>query len=256
MHYKISFTYIIYLTKYNFTHMKKLIILLAFSAFLLSGCDVLQQLPTGVLTGTGAYTEGEAASAIKEALGQGTGKAVTRLNTVDGFFKDALYKILLPPEAKKIENTLRTLGFNNLVDKAILQINRGAEDAAGYAKPIFIDAIKQMTLQDAIGIVKGGDTSATHYFRIKTTENLIAAFTPVIKNSLDKVDATKYYGDLINKYNSLPTTFTKLNPDLASYVTQKATNSLFDLISKEEINIRTNLAARTTELLRKVFGNY
>lgn len=233
--------------------MKKALFALAISATLLSGCDVLQQLPTGVLTG--AYTEGEAAGAIKEALGQGTGKAVLQLNTVDGFFKDAMYKILLPPEAKKIENTLRTLGFNNLVDKAILQINRGAEDAAGYAKPIFVSAIKQMTLQDAIGIVRGADTSATNYFRVKTTEQLIAAFSPVIKTSLDKVDATKYYGDVINKYNSLPTTFNKLNPDLASYVTHRATNALFDLISKEEINIRNNFAARTTELLRKVFGN-
>lgn len=217
----------------------------------LASCDVLSTLPTGT---TGTITQQEAASGIKEALGQGITKSVLQLNTVDGFFRDAVYKILLPPDAKKIENTLRTLGFNSMVDKAILQINRGAEDAVGFAKPIFIDAIKSMTLQDAIGLVRNGDTSATHFFRTKTTEKLLAAFRPVIKASLDKVDATKYYGDIVSKYNSLPTTFKQINPDLASFVTEKATNALFDLIAKEEVNIRTNFAARSSAILQKVFG--
>ncbi len=221
-------------------------------AITLASCDTLKQFP-GVSTGIG-ISEDEAGQGIKEALGQGLVKAVLQLNTTDGFFKDALYKILLPPDAKKIENTLRTLGFNNLVDKAILQINRGAEDAAGYAKPIFIDAIKKMTLQDAIGLVRNGDTSATHFFREKTTDKLITAFTPVIKASLDKVEGTKYYGDLITKYNNLPTTFKKINPDLTSFVTARATDALFDLVAKEEKNIRTNFAARTSDILKKVFG--
>ena len=225
-------------------------------AISMASCDTLQQVANaagGAGVGTG-ISNAEAASGIKEALGQGIGKAVLQLNTVDGFFKNAFYKIFLPPEAKKIENTLRDLGFNSLVDKAILQINRGAEDAAGFAKPIFVDAIRSMTLSDAIGLIRNGDTSATHFFREKTTDKLIAAFSPVIKSSLDKVDATKYYGDLITKYNNFPTTFKKLNPDLNSYVTLKATDALFNLIAKEEVNIRTNLAARTTDLLRKVFG--
>ena len=219
----------------------------------LSSCEVLNQLPT--TTGTG-ITEAEAAQGIKEALGQGLGKAVLQLNTTDGFFKDQFYKILLPADAKKIENTLRDLGFGSMVDKAILQINRGAEDAAGYAKPIFIDAIKNMSLSDAIGLVRNGDTSATHFFREKTTEKLIAAFTPVIKASLDKVSATKYYGDIVNKYNNFPTTFKKINPDLTSFVTLKATEALFDLVAKEEKNIRNNFAARTTDILKKVFGSF
>jgi hypothetical protein len=233
--------------------MKKIITLLLAASFGLSSCDVIQNLPTtgGTL---GGVSQAEAGQGIKEALSQGLAKSVLQLNTVDGFFKDALYKILLPPEAKKIENTLRSIGFSSLVDKAILQINRGAEDAAGYARPIFADAIKSMTLTDAIGLVRNGDTSATHFFREKTTLKLIAAFTPVIKASLDKVDGTKYYGDLITKYNNLPTTFNKLNPDLTSYVTQRATNALFDLVAKEEVNIRTNIAARTTDILKKVFG--
>lgn len=215
----------------------------------MSSCDVLSNLP-----GTGGITETEAAGGIKEALGQGLVKAVLQLNREDGFFKDAFYKILMPPDARKIENTLRDLGMGKMVDKAILQINRAAEDAAGFAKPIFVDAIKSMTIADAIGLVRNGDTSATHFFRVKTTDNLVAAFLPVIRNSLDKLDATKYYGDVVNTYNNFPTTFKKLNPDLPGFVTWKATDALFDLVAREERNIRQNIAARTTELLRKVFG--
>ena len=226
-------------------------ILITFITF--SSCEVLNQLPS--TTGTAVFTEAEAAQAIKEALGQGITRAVMQLNTTDGFFKDAFYKILLPPDAKKIENTLRGIGLGSQVDKAILQINRGAEDAAGYAKPIFIEAIKNMTLDDAIGLVKNGDTSATHFFRVKTTSQLISAFTPVIQSSLDKVNATKYYGEIVNTYNKFPTTIKKINPDLTQYVAERATAALFDLVAKEEKNIRNNFAARTTDILKKVFGS-
>ena len=231
--------------------MKRVLIVIMFGS-LFYGCDVLKQLPQG--TGVGV-TEAEAGQGIKEALSQGLAGAVLRLNTQDGFFKDALYKILVPDDAQKIANTLRDIGFGSLVDKAILQINRGAEDAAGYAKPIFVNAIKSMSIQDAIGLVRNGDTSATHFFREKTTAQLMSAFTPVIKASLDKVDATKYYGDMVNKYNSIPLV-RKLNPDLTGYVTTKATNALFDLVAQEEKNIRTNFAARTTDILKKVFGGF
>ena len=228
--------------------MKLFFIAVLFSS-LFYGCDVLKQLPQ--MTGV---TEAEAGEGIKEALGQGLVGAVLKLNKEDGFFKDAFYKILIPEDAKKVENTLRDLGFGSMVDKAILQINRGAEDAAGYAKPIFVNAIKSMSIQDAIGLVRNGDTSATHFFREKTTAQLVAAFTPIIKSSLDKVNATKYYSDMVNKYNSLPIVFKKINPDLTGYVTNKATNALFDLVAQEERNIRTNFAARTTDLLKRVFG--
>ena len=228
--------------------MRKLLSVIVLSLSL-SSCDILSNLPTGV-----GVTEAEAGQGIKEALGQGLVKAVLQLNRPDGFFKDAFYKILMPPDARKIENTLRDLGLGKMVDKAILQINRGAEDAAGFAKPIFVDAIKSMTISDAIGLVRNGDTSATHFFRVKTTDRLIAAFLPVIKSSLEKVDATKYYSDVVTTYNNFPTTFKKINPDLPSFVTTRATDALFDLVAKEEINIRQNIAARTTELLRKVFG--
>lgn len=228
--------------------MKKLLTALLLSS-LLYGCATLGNLPS-----MGGVTQAEAGEGIREALSQGLVKAVLQLNREDGFFKDAFYKILLPPDARKIENTLRDLGMGKMVDKAILQINRGAEDAAGFAKPIFVDAIKSMTLSDAIGLVRNGDTSATHFFRTKTTEKLIAAFLPVIITSLNKVEATKYYSDIVNRYNSFPTTFKKINPDLPGFVTSKAVDALFDLVAKEEVNIRTNFAARTTDILKKVFG--
>ena len=232
--------------------MKKLLGLLLITG-LFTSCDVLQQLPQAAGAG-GGVTEAEAGQGIKEALSQGLVKAVLQLNKEDGFFKDAVYKVLLPPDAKKIENALRTVGLGSMADKAILQINRGAEDAAGYAKPIFVNAIKNMSLSDAIGLVRNGDTSATHFFREKTTVQLMNAFAPVIKSSLDKVEATKYYSDMVNKYNNFPTTFTKINPDLVNYVTSKATNALFDQVALEEKNIRVNFAARTTDILKRVFG--
>lgn len=231
--------------------MKKRYLPLIISLFLFASCETMSQIPIRI---GGGITENEAGEGIKEALAQGLAKAVLQLNKEDGFFKDALYKVLMPPDAKKIENTLRKMGMGNMVDKAILQINRAAEDAAGYAKPIFVDAIKNMTIADAIGLVKNGDTSATHFFRVKTTEKLVTAFTPVIKTSLDKVDATKYYGDVVNTYNNFPTTLKKINPDLPGHVTGKAIEALFDLVGKEERNIRQNLAARTSDLLKKVFG--
>ena len=233
--------------------MKKLLTLFTI-AISLSGCDVINQaVGSAGGIGTGISNQ-EAGNGIKEALAQGITKSVLQLNTTDGFFKDELLKVLLPPDAKKVENTLRSLGLNAMVDKAILQINRGAEDAVGYAKPIFVDAIKSMTLSDAIGLIRNGDTSATHFFREKTSARLMAAFAPVIQSSLDRVDATKYYGDIVTKYNGLPLVNRKINPDLKGYVTDKATNALFSLIAKEELNIRNNFAARTTDLLRKVFG--
>ncbi len=229
--------------------MKKIILSVALFSMTFSSCDILSKLPTGT-----GITEAEAGQGIKEALGQGLVKAVLNLNTTDGFFGSQFYKVLLPPDAVKIENTLRDLGMGRMVDKAILSINRAAEDAVGYAKPIFVSAIKDMTLMDAINIVKGPKDAATNYFKGKTREALLAAFLPSIKSSLDKVDATKYYGDIVSTYNNFPTTFKKINPDLPGFVVEKATDALFDQIAKEEANIRENPVARTTEILRKVFG--
>lgn len=199
-------------------------------------------------------TQAEAGAGIKEALGQGVANAVLNLNKTDGFFGSQLYKVLLPPDAVKIENTLRKIGMGAEVDKAILAINRGAEDAVGYAKPIFLDAIKGMTLTDALNILKGGNNAATNYFKEKTSAKLVEAFTPSVKTSLEKTSATKYYGDIVTTYNKLPTTFKKINPDLTSFVVGKTVDALFDQVGKEEANIRANPVARTTDLLKKVFG--
>ncbi|NJO24733.1 MAG: DUF4197 domain-containing protein [Bacteroidia bacterium] len=202
----------------------------------------------------GSVTETEAGNGIKEALNKGISTAVSFLNKKDGFLGNEFYKVLFPEEAQKIEKTLRSVGLGKLADDAIVSINRGAEDAVGYATPIFVDAIKQMTITDALKLLKGEKNGATEYFRSKTSAKLKETFLPIVKSSLEKVDATKYYDDMVNKYNSLPTTFKKLNPDLADHVTDKTIYALFDRIAVEEANIRDNPAARTSDLLKKVFG--
>lgn len=237
--------------------MKKPILYLFFPLLLLfnpKSSDAQIKLRDLVSSRGAGITEAEAGQGVKEALLQGVTNAVLNLNKTDGFFGNALYKMLLPPDAKKIETTLRKMGMNKQVDNAILAINRGAEDAVGFAKPIFMDAVRQMTLTDALQIVRGPRDAATRYFREKTAAQLIQAFTPSVKSSLDKVEATKYYGDIVNTYNNLPTTFKKINPDLTSYVVGKAVDALFDQVAKEEENIRANPGARTTDLLKKVFG--
>ena len=138
---------------------------------------MIKQFPATTGSTLPGISQNEASQGIKEALAQGLAKAVFQLNTTDGFFKNSLYKILLPPDARKVETTLRGFGMGSLVDKAILQINRGAEDAAGYAKPIFVDAIKSMTLNDAIGLVRNGDTSATHFFAQRQLKNYLQPFS-------------------------------------------------------------------------------
>lgn len=228
--------------------MKTFILTILLSVSFLS-CDVLSKLPTYT-----SVTEGEASEGMRQALDQGVGRGISLLNNQNGFFGNEAYKLFLPAEAQRIESTLRQIGMGGMVDKAILQINRSAEDAVGYARPIFVDAIRQMTITDAINIIKGPKDAATQYFRQKTTAQLTAAFTPIIKSSLQKFSAAKYYGDVVNTYNNFPTTINKINPDLPSYVVEKSVAALFDQIAKEEANIRENPVARTTDILKKVFG--
>jgi hypothetical protein len=214
--------------------------------------NILKSGSTGA--STGSVTEGEAGMGIKEALEKGVSAGISLLNKENGFFGNDLYKVLLPPDALKAEKTLRSIGLGGEVDKAILQINRAAEEAVGFAKPIFVNAIKQMTITDALNLLRGGQRSATDYFQSKTTESLTAAFSPVIDSALNRTSATKYYSSIVTKYNELPIAFNKVNPDLKGYVTEKAVKALFDQIAKEELAIRQNPGARTTELLKKVFG--
>ncbi|PWT76328.1 MAG: DUF4197 domain-containing protein [Bacteroidetes bacterium] len=203
--------------------------------------------------GSGLSTD-EVVSGLKEALTVGTEKSASKLSAVDGFFKDAAVKILLPEQAQKVEKTLRGMGMGKLVDDAILSVNRAAEDAAKSATPIFVNAVKKMSIQDAMGILRGPDTAATSYLKKTTTPDLTTAFKPVIDTSLKKTDATRYWKDVFETYNKLPTTFKKVDPDLASYVTQKAMDGIFYYVAEEEKKIRKDPAAQVTDILKKVFG--
>ena len=198
-------------------------------------------------------TTAEVAEGLKEALIKGISTGSDLASQVDGYFKNPEIKIPFPPEVKKVEDKLRQIGLGNEVDKFVMTLNRGAEDAAREAKPIFITAIKSMTIQDAWGILKGEQDAATQYLKRTTTPQLKEKFKPVIQNSLNKVSATKYYGDIVNTYNKIPFT-DDVNPNLDDYATDKAIEGLFTLIAREEKNIRQDPVARTTELLKKVFG--
>ena len=194
----------------------------------------------------------EIASGLKEALQVGATKGSDKLSAVDGFFKDAAIKILMPEEAKKVEKTLRGMGLGAQVDDAILSMNRAAEDAAKSAAPIFINAIKQMSISDALGILQGNDFAATNYLKDKTTSALTEAFRPVIEKSLEKVNATKYWNTLFTTYNKF--SLQKVNPDLTAYVTEKGLSGIFYQVGQEEQKIRKDPLARTSDLLKKVFA--
>jgi hypothetical protein len=203
----------------------------------------------------GGLTNEEVVAGLKEALSVGARNSSDKLSAVDGFFANAVIKVLMPEEAKKVESTLRNVGLGNMVDKAILSMNRAAEEASKSAAPIFVDAIKSMSIQDAFGILRGSDSAATVYLKGKTTTSLTNAFRPVIESALQKTNATRYWEDVFETYNKLPTTFNKVNPDLSGYVTDKALTGLFWQVALEEQKIRKDPAARVTEILKKVFGS-
>jgi len=228
---------------------------LIFFVFLYS-CSSAQinKLIKDVTSGQIPLSQDEVAAGLKEALEQGIVKGTDLASKTDGYFKNELIKIMLPEDAQKVEKTLRNMGLGSEVDRALLAINRGAESAAIEAKPIFVNAIKQMNIQDALGILKGDATAATDYLKRTTNAQLVELFKPKIQASLDEVGATKYYGDLANSYNKIPLTKQKVNPDLNAYVTQKAIDGLFVLIAEEEKNIRENPMGRTSDLMKKVFA--
>ena len=223
------------------------------TTLLLAGCDTLNQAAQ-VLSQSGNPTQTEIALGLKEALEFGTTASSDRLSITDGFFANAAVKILFPEEAQKVERTLRNIGLNKLADNVILSINRAAEAAAREAKPIFISAIKNMTITDAVNILLGRqDDAATVYFKRVTSDQLQLKFQPVIQSSLNNAGATRYWTDAITAYNKIPLV-NRVNPDLGAFVTQKAIDGIFYEIAKEELKIRNNISARTTTLLQKVFG--
>lgn len=197
---------------------------------------------------------GEIVNGLKEALTIGARNAGAKLNVTNGFFGNSLIKILMPPEAAKVEGALRQIGMGQLVDDAILSMNRAAEDAAGKAAPIFINAVTSMNINDGLNILRGGNGAATAYLKDKTTMALTEVFRPVISDALNKSGATVLWGKVFTAYNKLPMTRQKINPDLVAYATERALSGLFLTIADEENKIRNNASSRVTNLLQKVFG--
>src|SRR6185312_1350117 len=201
---------------------------------------------------SGGLSSDEIVSGLKEALSLGAQKSGDKLSATDGFFKDAAVKILLPKQVQDIEKKMRMLGMGKLVDNAELSMNRAGEDASKSAAPIFLSAIKQMTVPDALNILRGTDTAATSYLRKTTTPQLTTAFMPVIQESLKKTEAAKYWNDVFTAYNRFSSK--PVDTDINSYVTGKALDGIFYYVAQEEINIRKNPAGRVTDILKKVFA--
>jgi hypothetical protein len=237
--------------------MKQLVFIIVLAFGMISSAEAqLESLKKAAksLTGSGSLSNAEIAEGLKEALTNGISKGSDLVSQMDGYFKNPEIKLPFPPEARNAETKLRAIGMGAEVDRFILTLNRAAEDAAKEAKPIFVTAIKSMTIQDAASILRGQQDAATQYLKRTTSPALKEKFKPVIQNSLSKVNATRYYTDLITAYNKIPLV-QKLNPNLDDYATDKAIEGLFIMIAKEEKNIRQNPMARTSELLKKVFGS-
>ena len=216
----------------------------------LSACAELQQVVNTMPNPTLSNTD--IANGLKQALEKGITEQVSLLAVKDGFYKNDYVKIVMPNELQKVENTLRKVGLGSIADEGVKMLNRAAEDAVAEATPIFINAIKGLTLTDAKNILLGNNNSATLYLQNTTNQALYTKFEPVIKNSFNKVGADAIWTNLITKYNNLPLT-KDVNPDLTNYVTNEALKSVFKMVAKEELNIRTKVSSRTTDLLRKVF---
>lgn len=216
------------------------------------GQKVLTDAAKEVTKGT-VLSNDEVVKGLREALNIGSNNAGSLASKVDAYYKNPLLFIPFPPEAKKAADKLRQLGFGSKVDQFTVTLNRAAETAAKSAAPIFVTAVKSMTITDGMTILKGNNDAATLYLKKNTSSQLNVQFKPVINNALNQTNATKYWTEIISIYNKLPG-ITKMNPDLAAYTTQKAIDGLFILVAKEELKIRQDPAARVTDILRKVFG--
>jgi hypothetical protein len=205
-------------------------------------------------SGKEELTTNQVIEGLKEALIQGISNGSDQASAIDGYLKNSLIKIAFPPDARKVESRLRQIGLGPEVDKFIVSLNRGAERAAKEAKPIFVEAIRSMSIEDAWGILNGGEHSATQYLKESSYQSLNEKFQPIITDALEEVSATKYYDDLVHSYNKIPFV-KKANPDLDQYATEQAIEGLFLLIAEEEAKIRKDPGARATELLNKVFGH-
>ena len=218
----------------------------------LTACTELQNI-AGSMLESGELTSAQIGAGLKEALNIGISNGADKLSQKDGYLKSA-YKIFLPEEVQKVTERLQVIpGFDNVENRMLELLNRGAEDAAKKAKPIFVSAIKSMTIRDAMDILMGQDNAATDYLNRSTNKQLYSAFKPEVRKSLDKVNATKYWKDAITAYNKIPFV-QKMNPDINDYVTNEAMKGLFSMVEKKEIDIRKNVSARPTDLLKRVFA--
>ncbi|MBK8829486.1 MAG: DUF4197 domain-containing protein [Saprospiraceae bacterium] len=226
----------------------RIIIFALFAAISLPSCDTLQQLSSGL-----EPTSAEIGQGLKQALEFGISEGAALLAQKDGYFKSE-YKILLPAEARKVTDRLKFIpGFNDVENIILEKLNRAAEDAAASAKPIFVNAIREMTFDDALNILMGPQNAATQYLDQKTHVPLYNEFNPVVVTSLNKFNAIQYWADAVNAYNKIPLV-EKVNPSLDQYVTEAALDGLFGMVAKKELQIRTDINSRTTDLLKKVFA--
>lgn len=233
--------------------MKKINLILISLIITLSSCDVLEALIGMADTGPAPLTNSEIVAGLKEALNVGTKNAVGNLSKDGGFLNNPTLKIPFPPEAQKVEQKLRQIGMGKKVDEFIVNMNKGASEAVKQATPIFSDAVRNMSFADAKQILQGPDNAATNYFKDKTSSQLFGLFKPKVQQTLDQVEVTKYWTDIMTIYNKIPLT-QKVETDLAKYVTDKAMAGLFIKIAEEEKKIRTDPVARISDILKKVFG--
>ena len=235
--------------------MKKLVILLLFIPLISAAQfkDLIKKATDKAASVSGTSSGLDIAAGLKEALNKGVTEQVSKLTKADGFYKNEAVKILMPDELVKVDQALRKIGMSSLADDGIKALNRAAEDAVKEATPIFVSAIKNMSITDAKGILLGADNSATSYLQTNTTTALYSKFNPVVKTSIGKVGADVVWGNIITKYNSLPFV-SKVNPDITDYITTKALEGVFKMITVEEKDIRTNLNSRTSDVLKKVFA--
>lgn len=236
--------------------MKKIILLLLFVPLITNAQfkDIIKLGKEKVTTITNPKENGiDINAGLKEALNKGITKQVSKLTAVDGFYKNELVKILLPSELQKVDQTLRKIGMADLADKGLKVLNRAAEDAVKEATPLFVDAVKKITISDAKNILMGNEDAATTYLQNNTSTALYSKFSPVIETSLNKVGADAIWTKIIKQYNSIPLV-SKVNPDLKDYVTQQTMKGVFKMIAVEEKEIRTNITARSSNTLKKVFA--
>ena len=231
--------------------MKKVILI--FSILILSACAELQGIADSVYEESQGISETQIGSALKQALQMGIDEQVSKLTSEDGFYKNDMVKILLPEELQKVDNTLRKIGLGDLADEGLKLMNRAAEDAVKEATPIFVNAVKDMSITDAKNILMGNNRAATQYLEQKTEDELYQKFYPQVEQSLGKVGADQIWTTAINQYNALPLT-EDVEPNLSEYVTQEALEGVYTMIAVEEAKIRSDIGARTTDLLRKVFA--